>query len=167
MTHTSTTTFTRTHTAIHLADVILGSVADILSTLGIDPTRLFGDWENDQQAISNWIEEGSLKCVVLECQQPSGTVSPVLEFPVSYDGIGQGNRKFTADRAALACYLAKLQTVPDGTRYSLVCTFHRPPSEQEGWGRGSRASVSGMRSHSFGRLAAGPHASADLRYLRR
>ena len=167
MTHTSTTTFTRTHTATHLADVILGSVADILATLGIDPTWLFADWENDQRAISNWIEEGSLKCVVLECYQPSGTVSPVLEFPVSYDGTGEGNRKFTADRASVARYLAKLETVSAGTRYSLVCTFHRTPSEQPGWGRGSRTSVAGMRSHSFGRLASAPHASADLRYFRR
>ena len=167
MTRTATTTITRTHTATHLADVILGSVADILATLGIDRTRLFGGWENDQPAISNWIEEESLKCVVLECHHPNGTVSPVLEFPVSYEGTGEGDRKFTADRASLARYLAKLQTVPDGTRYSLVCTFRWDPSEQPGWSRGSRASVAGMRSHSFGRLAAGPHASADLRYLRR
>ena len=167
MTHTSTTTFTRTHTATHLADVILGSVADILATLGIDPTRLFGDWGIDQQAISNWIEEGSLKCVVLECYQPSGTVNPVLEFPVAYDATGEGNRKFTADRASVARYLAKLEAVPAGTTHRLICTFNGDHTAQPGWSPASRASVAGMRSHSFGRLAAAPHASADLRYFRR
>ena len=167
MTRTSTTTLTRTHTATHLADVIQGAVADILATLGVNPMRLFRNWRNSQRAISNWIDEGSLRSVVLECHRPGGTVNPILEFPVSYDRIGGGNRKFMADRASLARYLAKLQTVPEGTRCSLVCTFRRTTSEQPGWRPASRASVAGMQSHSFGRLAAGPHASADLRYFRR
>ena len=167
MTYTATATYTRTHTATHLADVILGSIADILGTLGIDVTRLFADWETDQRAISNWIKEGSLRCVALECYQLSGTVSPIMEFPVSYTGTGEGDRQFTADRASLARYLAKLQSVPRGTTYRLLCSFHRPHSDQPGWEPGLRSSTSGMQSHSFGTLAAGPHASAGLRYLRR
>lgn len=169
MTYTGTATsiYTRTHTATHLADVILGSVADILGTLGIDATRLFADWDTDQRAISNWINERSLRCVALECHQPTGTVTPILEFPVSYTGTGEGDRRFTADRASLARYLAKLQSVPRGTRYRLFCSFNGPRSPQQGWSSGSRASTSGMQSHSFGTLAAGPHANAGLRYFRK
>ena len=166
-TATATSTYTRTHTATHLADVILGSIADILGTLGIDVTRLFADWETDQRAISNWIKEGSLRCVALECHQPNGTVSPIMEFPVSYTATGEGDRKFTADRAALARYLAKLQGVPRRTTYRLFCSFKGTHSAQPGWSPDIRASTSGMQSHSFGTLAAGPHASAGLRYLRR
>ena len=84
MTYTSVSTYTRTHTATHLADVILGSIADILGTLGIDATRVFADWDTDQRAISAWIEEGSLASVALECHQPGGAVAPIFEFPVSY-----------------------------------------------------------------------------------
>ena len=167
MTYTATSTYTRTHTATHLADVILGSIADILGTLGLDVTRLFADWETDQRAISNWIKEGSLKCVALECHQPSGIVSPIMEFPVSYTGTGEGDRQFTAHRASLARYLAKLENVPWGTTYRIFCSFNGPHSNQPGWGPGYRASTGEMRSHSFGTLAAGPHASASLRYLRR
>ena len=166
-TATATSTYTRTHTATHLADIILGSVADILGTLGLDPTRLFADWEMDQRAISNWINEGFLRCVALECHRPNGTVSPIMEFPVSYTGTGEGNRKFTADRAALARYLAKLQSVPPGTTYRLFCSFNGPHTQQKGWNAGSRAPISGMHSYSFGTLAAGPHASAGLRYFRK
>jgi len=165
MTYTSVSTYTRTHTATHLADVILGSIADILGTLGIDATRVFADWDTDQRAISAWIEEGSLASVALECHQPGGTVVPIFEFPVSYVGTGEGDRKFTADRAALARYLAKLQSVPRGTVYRLFCTYNGSHSGQTGWGPGTRASLSGMRSYSFGTLAAGPHASASLRYF--
>ena len=167
VTSTSVSTYTRTHTATHLADVILGSVADILGTLGIDPTRLFADWETDQAAISNWVVEGSLKCVALECHRPDGTANPIFEFPLSYTGTGLGNRKFTADRAALARYLAKLQLVPHGTTYRLFCSFNGPHSPQPGWSPGTRASVTGLRSVSFGTLAAGPHAATGMRYYRK
>jgi hypothetical protein len=165
MTYTSVSTYTRTHTATHLADVILGSIADILGTLGIDATRVFADWDTDQRAISAWIEEGSLASVALECHQPSGAVAPIFEFPVSYAGTGEGDRKFTADRAALARYIAKLQSVPKGTVYRLFCSYNASHSDQSGWSPASRASLSGMRSYSFGTLAAGPHASAGLRYF--
>ena len=164
---TSVSTYTRTHTATHLADVILGSIADILATLGIDPTRFFADWPTDQSAISAWIAEGSLKCVVLECHRPDGTVTPIFEFPVSYTVGGLGNRNFTADRAALARYLAKLQTVPYGTAYRLFCSFSSRHTQQPGWSPGTRASVDGMRSSSFGTLATGPHAGAGMRYYRK
>jgi hypothetical protein len=165
MSPTSVATYARTHTATHLADVILGSIADILGTLGIDATRVFADWDTDQKAISAWIAEGSLASVTLECHQLDGTVSPIFEFPVSYVGTGEGDRKFTADRAALARYLAKLQSVPKGTVYRLFCGYNGFHSNQTGWGPGTRASISGMRSYSFGTLAAGPHANTSLRYF--
>ena len=164
-TSVSTPTFTRTHTATHLADVILGSIADILGTLGIHATQIFANWDQDNRAITEWIKEGSLKSVALECHQPNGTIAPIFEFPVSYTSTGEGDRKFTADRAALARYLAKLQLVPSGTVYKIFCTYNGWHSDQPGWSPGTRASVEGMRSYSFGTLAAGPHASAGLRYF--
>jgi hypothetical protein len=142
----------------------MGSIADILGTLRMDATRLFADWDTDQRAISAWIAEGSLRSVALECHQPSGSVNPILEFPVAYTGSGEGDRKFTADRAALARYLAKLKSVPSGTRYQLFCSFNGPHSDQPGWSLGTRASLDGMQAHSFGTLAAGPHANTSLRY---
>lgn len=165
MSPTAVSTLTRTHTATHLADVILGSIADILATLGLDATRIFADWDTDQRAISAWIVEGSLKCVALECHQPDGTISPIFEFPVSYTSSGEGDRKFTADRAALSRYLAKLQRVPSGSKHKLFCTYNGQHSSQAGWGLGRRAATSGMRSYSFGTLAAGPHADASLKYF--
>ena len=164
---TSVSTFTLTHTATHLADVILGSIADVLGTLGIDQTRFFADWQTDQSAISAWIAEGSLRCVALECHRPDRTVDPIFEFPVVYGACGIGDRQFTADRAALARYMAKLRSVPTGTVYQLFCSFNGPRSEQPGWSPGTRASLDGLRSASFGTLAAGPHASAGMRYYRK
>ncbi|MEA2497437.1 MAG: hypothetical protein QOJ29_5348 [Thermoleophilaceae bacterium] len=168
MTATSTSIFvyTRTNTAVFLSDVILGSVADILAHLGIDSTRLQADWDTDQAAIKAWIEEESLAMVVLECTQPSGKVAPVIEFPVSYGASGLADQSFTNSRAALARYRAKLDSVPRGTTFRLVCTFRSSRTPQPGWSPTTRASTAGLSSTSFGTLATGPHASTAMRYLR-
>ena len=164
-TATSTTTHTRTHTATYLSDVIMGAIGDMLGLLGIDPARFFKDWDQDRRAIAAWIEEGSLKEVILECHRPDGTVKPVFEFPVTYEVDGKGSASFVNSRAALARYQAKLASVPAGTKHNMFCTFSGSRTPQPGWSPGKRASTEGLRSASFGSLAEGPHARASLRYL--
>lgn len=164
MSYTSTWTTTRTRTATHLTDVIMGAIADILASLRIDLTTLYRDWEQDENAIRAWIEEGSLSTVVLECHQPGGAVAPVMEFPVAYTS-GVGNAEFTASRARMARFLAKLDSVPSGTTYRLFCTFNGPRTPQPGWSPGARASTDGLRSLTYGTLGAAPDATASMRYL--
>jgi hypothetical protein len=164
-TATHTTTHTRTHTATYLSDVIMGAIGDILGSLGIDPGRFFTDWDQDQRAIAAWINEGSLKEVILECHRPDGTVRPVFEFPLIYGANGQGAANFVNSRAAFARYQAKLASVPSDTQYRLFCTFSGAHTSQPGWHSGNRSSTDGLRSTSFGSLAEAPHASASLRYL--
>src|SRR5437588_1578269 len=117
-TTTATRTHTRTHTAVYLTDVILGAIGDIIAELGIDPTRLYAEWTQDEAAIRTWIEEESLKEVVLESHQPSGKIAPIIEFPVSYTASGVGDASFTAQRAQLARFRAKLESVPRGTTFA-------------------------------------------------
>jgi len=164
MTSTYTYSYTRTHTATHLTDIILGTITDILADLGINMDRLHRDWMQNENAIKAWIEEGSLDTVVLECHQPSGVVVPVIEFPVSYTTSGDGNADFTASRARLARFLAKLDRVPVGTTYKLLCTYNGPFSDQPGWGPGQRAGINGLRGITFGTLGSAPHASTGMRY---
>jgi hypothetical protein len=165
MTSTHTYSYTRTHTATYLTEVILGTISDILADLGINMARLHCDWEQNENAIKAWIDEGSLDTVALECHQPSGTVAPVIEFPVTYATSGAGDAEFTASRARLARFRAKLDRVPSGTTYRLFCTFNGPRTEQPGWRSGQRASTDGLRGITFGTLGSAPHASAGMRYL--
>lgn len=166
VTKTEVSTYTITHTATHVADVILGSIADILRILQIDFTNLYGYWPTYEKAIIAWIRESSLECVALECHRPDGQVEPIFEFPVLYRAKSVGERTFAADRRALLLYLNKLQQVPLGTTYKIFCTFNRSPSDQPGWSAGIRSSVESMRYSSFGTLASGPHAGAGLRQYR-
>jgi hypothetical protein len=167
MTSTYVTTYTRTHTATWLADLILSTIGDICAALGIDTSTLYRSWEQDFSAIKAWIEEGSLAMVVLECHQPNGTVSPVVEFPVVYTSDAIGDAHFTAHNASLARFRAKLESVPYRTSYKLFCSFNGPRTPQPGWGPGTRASTDGLRSSSLGTIGSGPHASASMRYLRK
>lgn len=166
MTSTSTTTYTRTNTAVYLTDVVMGAIADILGQLRIDLTTLYRDWKQDEAAIKTWIEEGSLKEVLLQCHQPNGAVAPIIEFPVSYQASGVGDASFTADRASLARYRAKLSTVPAGTTYNIVCTFRATThTTMPGWSPTTRASTASLQSMRFGTLGSAPHATVDMRYL--
>lgn len=165
-TSTSVSTYTRTKTATYLTEVVMGTIADILANLKIDLTVLYRDWKQDESAIKAWIDEGSVTQVVLECRQPNGSVSPVIEFPVAYHASGEGNASFTADRASLARFRAKLQQVPLGTSFSILCSFNGPHSDQPGWTPAARASTEGLTAHTFGTLASAPHAAMTMRYLR-
>ncbi len=168
MTSTFVTTYTRTHTATWLSELIFGTIADICAALGIDTSTLYHDWKQDLSAIKAWIEEGSLAMVVLECHQPDGTVDPVFEFPVVYSSDVIGDAHFTAHNASIARFYAKLRSVPRGTTYRLFCTYDgRQHSTQPGWGPGMRASTEGLRSSSLGTIGNAPHASASMRYFRR
>ncbi|BBZ50274.1 hypothetical protein H7H82_14235 [Mycobacterium heidelbergense] len=162
-TNTATYSYTRTHTATHLSDTIMASISDILVTLGIDTARHFQRWQLNANAITRWIEEGSLEQVAVECVRPDGTVAPVFEFVVTYTAGGIGDRKFTADNASLLTYLAKIQSVPLGTTFRLFCSYRWTPSEQPGWTDGTRASTSGLRTRSIGTLAGAPDAIATAR----
>jgi Bacterial HORMA domain 2 len=164
-TSTATATHTRTHTATYLTDLVLGTIGDLLADLGIDATRLYRDWAQDEAAIKQWIEEESLAMVVLECVQPSGKVAPIVEFPVRYTATGLGDAAFTAQRAKLARFRAKLEAVPRGTAFRLFCTYRTAHTPMPGWSPGRRASTEGMRATNFGLLGSAPHASASMRLL--
>jgi hypothetical protein len=163
MTTTSTSVYTRTHTATYLAQLVLGTISDLLGALGIDSSRLSREWDQDEAAIKTWIDEQSLEMVVLECHQPNGKHAPIIEFPITYSAYGLGKGAFTEQRAKIARYRAKLETVPAGTTYGLVCTFRAARTEMPGWSPTSRASTDGLRSTNLGVLGSAPHGSASVR----
>jgi hypothetical protein len=162
---TYSVTITRVHTATYLTEVILGTIGDILAELGIVTSGFSQDWEMNEKAIKAWITEGSLDQVVLECHRPSGAVAPVIEFPVAYTAAGAGDPEFTASRARLARFRAKLDRVPAGTVYRLFCTFSCLRTPQPGWSPGTRASTDGLRGMTFGTLGRAPDGSVSMRYL--
>ena len=164
MTSTSTSTYTRTQTATHISDVLMATMRDILTRLGIDASRLLRDWDQDQKAIAAWIVEGSLKQVVLECHHPSGEVGPVLEFPVAYTSANVGDSVFVTSQTRVVNYMEKVRHLaPAGSTYKILCEFNFTPSAQDGWSTAVRASLDDLRGRTIGTVASAPHASTSAR----
>lgn len=164
-TATSTRVVTRTHTAVHLSNAIFGGITEVLSHLGLSPKRLIDEWHTDYDpAIRAWIYEGSLACVVLECHRPGGVVEPIFEFPIVYTS---GSAELSQRHVALARLWAKIDSVPLGTSFGIICQYNGPHTPQPNWGPATRASTSGLRSVTLGTLAEGPGASASVRWLTR
>ncbi len=160
-------THTRTQTATYLAEVILGAVADIVATLGLDPSKL--DIQDIERAMTIWLAEQSMEQLVLECYTPAdGVAHEVFEFPVQYSS-GGANARFTADRATLSAYRAKLRKVPKGCTYRVVVTYvsGRTRTQVDGWGPTTLKSTEGMQSRVFGTLGSAPDADVSMRYLYR
>lgn len=163
-TYTATHTYTRTHTATFLTGAVMGAMSDILARLGIDRNRLYSNWARDEAAIQAWIEEGSLKQVILECHSSSGKLVAAFEFEVTYTT--EVGAEFRASQARLARFQDKIVSAPAGTTYRLVCTFNGWHSSQPGWSTTQRSSTAGLSSTSFGTLGRAPDATASMRYLR-
>lgn len=162
-TSTATRILTRAHTAVHLAGAIQGAIAEILTHLGLSARSLLDTWDRRYEpAIRTWIAEGSLANVVVEVHQPSGRVVPIFEFPITYHADGSGS--LSHRHVAAARHWIKVNKVPTGSSYTIICTYNGPHTPQDGWNPTSRTSTSAMRSVTIGTLAAGPHASASARY---
>ena len=161
-TSTATHVIIRTHTATHLSSAIEGALAEILTHLGISARSLMDQWDTVYDpAIRTWIEEESLSQVVLECHRPDGRADPILEFPIEY--LSDGSKRLSHRHAALARQWSKLNRVPTGTEWTIICQFQGTRTRMDGWGPASRASTAGLSSVTLGTLAAGPYAAASLR----
>ncbi|MCP4308653.1 MAG: hypothetical protein GY788_28025 [bacterium] len=159
---TSTRIVTRAHTAVHLTNAIEGAIAEILGHLGISARALLDKWGAEYEpAIQAWIKEGSLDAVILECTRPGGAVEPIFEFPIDY--LTDGSASLSHRHVALARQWVKINRVPSGTTYRVICSYIGSHTPQSGWGRTTRTSTSGLDSVTLGTLAAGPHARASVR----
>jgi hypothetical protein len=162
---TRTSTNTRTATAVFLTDTIMGAFSEIIAALGLSRAQLTSQWTIIENALKQWIEEGSLEEVVLECG-PENAPYAVFEIPVRYSA-ASGEIEFVANKARVARYMAKLASVPAGATYRVVVSNSSGHTPMYGWTSATRASTAGMNSFSLGSLGRAPDATISGRYLTR
>jgi hypothetical protein len=162
---TRTAAHTRTETAVFLSDTIMGTFTEVVAALGLSHSYLTSQWTLIENALKQWIEEGSLKEVVFECG-PSDKPYAVFEIPLRYSS-GTGEAEYVANKARLARYMAKLSSVPSGATYRVVASHNGNRTPMPGWSSTSRASTDGMSAFSVGSLGRAPDASISGRYLTR
>ncbi len=158
---TGTHSNTRTRTAVHLADAIMGTFAHILGHFGLSSSYLDRHWTTIEAGLITWIAEGSLTEVRLECGN-SANADAVFRVPLTYTFTGSGDITFVTSQARVTRALAKLTAVPAGSDYRVVVGFNGPRTPVNGWSSTSFADTSGMSSYALGGLASGPDAAASL-----
>lgn len=158
-TSTISRTTTIVHTATYLTDAIFGTMSTLLEHLGLDALTLAREWENTYApAIRAWIQERTLKEVVLECTTPAG-VKQRFDFAVDYTDGGGG---FRNRMQVLSGYYGKIASLPARTTWRIVCTYYPGRTPQPGWSATTLDAGVGP-SMSLGTLARAPHAQVSLK----
>lgn len=165
-TSVGTRTATRTQTATHLSDAILGTFSSVLARLGLTDAYLARHWSTIERGLTTWIEEGALDEVRLEIGSPSDP-DAVFEVPIAYRYTGEGDHEFVTSQARLARAMAKFTTVPASAQYRIVVTHRCQHTDVSGWTETTAADTSGLSAYHLGSLASGPDASASMNYLSR
>lgn len=153
----------RVRTAVHLTDAIIGTFENILAHLGLSSSYLTSNWTTIEKGLKTWIAESSLKEVSLECGDLDDPEA-VFDVPLSYTMTGSGDIEFVTSQARLTRALAKLSTVPAGTKYRIVVSHHGTHTPVDGWEKTTAADTSGLSSYRLGSVASGPGASASIIY---
>lgn len=161
-TSTNTYTYTSTHTATYLTDAILGTLAEAIAQLGLQPTVITSDWARTEAGILAWIKEHSLKCVSVEFSDATGKVITVVDFPVSYTTSGVEGAAFSASKARISRFLSKYRALPASTRTRLVVDHYGYHTPMPGWSPTHGVNRAGLRATSAGTLASAPGAAASL-----
>jgi hypothetical protein len=163
---TATRIATRTQTAVHLTDLVLGAFSHIVAQLGLSSAYLDRHWTVIEDGLKTWIDEGMLEWVRLEVGSKSNP-SDVFNVPITYTTSGSGDISFVTSQARIARALAKFDPQTSGSSYRVAVKTSPGATEVDGWESTTAADLSGMASYALGGLGGGPGASASLSHYSR
>lgn len=164
--YTRTAARTFTHTATHLAGVMISALAETLLAIGISAQRV-SRVHGYESAISAWIEERTLDQVRITLTPPGGVELPGYTFDINYTA-WDPDQEFRDQMARIRRQIAKEPRVQPGTDFDVVA-YPRPGcllSEQPRWSRTNRSLPSFSDGYRHGTAGSGPGASAVLRSYR-
>lgn len=165
-TFTTASTRTFTHTAAHLAGVMISAIAETLLSIGVSADRVERVHE-DEQAISAWIAERSLGKVKVTLTAPGGVETAAYAFEIDYT-TWDPTQEFRDQLARIRRQLAKEPRVHTGTDYCVLAyarSGHRL-SDQPGWATINRALPAFRNGYRHGTAGSGPGAHAVLHSYR-
>lgn len=161
---TSTFTFTRTHSAIFVADNIRNQLKSLIQAAGLDPTRLVDDWDVLGRAVRTWLESGHLEGVTIEFYRPGSNVAERRwDFDISYGGSGVDDDMWV-DREHLRRTIEKVGRPPSGCVYRILLGAKPGRQHVDGMVDAYYKSTSGLIARSTGTAIATHDIMAGLRY---
>jgi hypothetical protein len=161
---TTTFTFTRTHSAIFVADNVRNQLKNLILAAGLDPTKLADDWDVVGRAVRTWLESGHLTGVTIEFYQPgSSSADRRWDFDISYGGSGVDDDMWV-DREHLRRTIEKVGRPSAGCTYRVVLSASVGRPHVAGMEDTSFKSTSGLIARSTGTAIATHDIMAGLRY---
>ena len=166
ITFATTSTRTFTHTATHLAGVMISALAETLLAIGVSVDRVRRVY-GYEAAISSWIEEQSLAKVLITLTPPGGAETAAYAFSIEYTA-WDPDQEFRDQLARIRRQLVKEPRVRPGTNFDVIASArpgHRL-SDQPGWTTRSRSLPFFDNGYLHGTAGSGPGASAHLHSYR-
>lgn len=139
-----------THSVTYVVDNILKSFKEIIRLSGLSPSKMVGQWESIQRAMTTWINSGHLKGVTLEVYDPSsdGLVTR-WDIDVVY-GYSGGDGNFWTDTDQLAYEIKKAGCWPSLANYDIILRTEPGRPDVYGWSPCQFRSTEGFTKKSLG-----------------
>jgi hypothetical protein len=164
---TTVTVNTYTHSVVYVADNILKSLKDIVREVGLDPSKLIGDYETNMRALRAWLSSQDLRQVSLEIYDPlSDGLITRWDLDIAY-GWSADDGSFWTDTDQLKYAIRKAGVVPSTARYRLVMDNNPGRPDVAGWSPTTYRSTAGMVRQSLGSTIEHSGLGASAAYWRK
>ena len=162
--NTHSNAYTRTHTAVFVADKLRILMKQLVIDAGLDPTALADAWSKwVGEAARTLLQTGHLKAIIIEFYKPgSNDALGRWDFPIRYDG---ANDDMWVDTAFFKASFAKAPKPPAGCVYRVLFQEH-PGGPDVGLVSTSFKNLGALRSREAGTVIATSDIMASAVYFR-
>lgn len=162
--NTHSNTYTRTHTAVFVADKLRILMKQLVTDAGLDPTALVDDWSTwVGSAVRTLLESGHLKTIIIEFYRPNSDVAlGRWDFPIRYDGT---NDDMWVDTDFYKASFAKATKPPAGCVYRILFQEY-PGAPDVGLVSTTFKNLGALRSREAGTVIATSDIMASAVYYR-
>lgn len=165
MTNTNTTAYTRTNTAIYVADKMRNLMKILVINAGLDPKALVDAWSSwVHDAARKLMESGHLRKIVIEFYLPgAANASGRWDFPIRYDA--NGVDEMWVDTEFFKSSFAKAPRPPANCTYR-VLLVEAPGAPDVGLTYVNFLGLGGLSPREAGTVIATPDIMASAAYYR-
>jgi len=165
MTNTYSTAYTRTNTAIYVADKMRSLMRSLILNAGLDPKSLADAWsEWVENAARKLMESGHIRTIVIEFYMPgAANASGRWDFPIRYDANGVDD--MWVDTEFFKASFAKAPSPPAGCVYRILLV-EAPGAPNVGLSSVPFLGLNGLAPREAGTVIATPDIMASAAYYR-
>ncbi len=165
MTVTTTSAYTRAHTAKFLSDKMRNLLKYLIQHYDLCPVKLVDAWTSwVDRAARSWLETGHLEKFVIEFYVPGAAkASARWDFPIRYDGNGADD--MWVDQDFYIGSFAKSQTPPSNAIYRVLLQPKRGAPDI-GLADAQYLALGGLVAREAGTAIATPDLMASMTYYR-